>query len=138
MSAEFVDTNVLVYVHDVSAGPKRERAIQLLERLADSRSGLLSTQVLMEFYHTVTRKVPSPLPPALARRIVADFGTWTTFSPRTSDIVQAGEIAERYQVSFWDAMIIRAAEAMSAGLIWSEDLNAGQSYMGVQLRNPFA
>jgi predicted nucleic acid-binding protein len=137
MSGEFVDTNILVYAHDRSAGPKRERAIRLLDRLADSRGGLLSTQVLMEFYHTVTRKVSRPLPPPLAREIVSDFGNWTVFTPRTSDIVQAGKIAERYVLSFWDAMIIRAAEAMRADLIWSEDLNAGQSYQGVSLRSPF-
>jgi predicted nucleic acid-binding protein len=138
MSGEFVDTNVLVYAHDTSAGTKRDQAIQLIERLAETRQGLLSAQVLMEFYHTITRKVPRPLPPALAREVLADFGCWATFSPRTSDIIQAGEIAERYRISFWDALIIHAAGAMGADVIWSEDLNAGQRYLGIPLQSPFA
>jgi predicted nucleic acid-binding protein len=137
MSGEFVDTNVLVYAHDTSAGSKRRAAKALLERLIEERSGVLSTQVLMEFFVTVTRKLPHPLRTSTATAIVEDFGTWRVFTPVVEDIAAGASIAGRFGVSFWDAMIVRAAQALGAGVIWSEELSAGQSYAGVIVRNPF-
>ncbi|MFH1176925.1 MAG: PIN domain-containing protein [Acidobacteriota bacterium] len=138
MSGELVDTNVLVYAHDLSAGARRKTATELLERLMAASSGVLSTQVLMEFYVTVTRKLPRPMKPGTAAAIVEDFGTWPVFAPGVDDIVAGAALAERYLISFWDAMIVRAAQVMGAALIWSEDLSSGQSYGGVEVRNPFS
>ena len=137
MSGEFIDSNVLVYAHDASAGDKRERCVRLLERLLEEQSGRLSTQVLMEFVVVVTRKIPRPLSLPAASEIVDDFGSWPVFSPRVEDITEAARIAERYRIHFWDAMIVVAAKAHEAGSLWSEDLNHGQEYEGVRVMNPF-
>ena len=138
MSGEFVDTNVLLYAHDSSAASKRTRAAALLERLSAEHRGLLSSQVLMEFYVAATRKLPKRLDHRTATAIVDDFGTWPVFSPAVSDILGGARLAERHRIHFWDAMVIRAAIALGAETVWSEDLNAGQSYEGVVIRNPFA
>lgn len=137
MSGEFVDTNILLYAHDVSAGQKRTRAVSLLERLREERRGLLSSQVLMEFYVAATRKLPRRIDHRTASAIVDDFGTWPVFLPAVADIIEGARLAQRHRIHFWDGMIVRAAVALGADLIWSEDLNAGQSYDGVVVRNPF-
>jgi predicted nucleic acid-binding protein len=138
MSGEFVDTNVLLYAHDISAGLKRTRAVSLLERLGEERRGLLSSQVLMEFYVAATRKLPRRIDHRTASAIVDDFGTWPVFLPAVADILEGARLAQRHRIHFWDGMIVRAAVALGADLIWSEDLNAGQSYDGVVVQNPFA
>ncbi|HUY61990.1 MAG TPA: PIN domain-containing protein [Candidatus Dormibacteraeota bacterium] len=135
---EFLDTNVLVYAHDSSAGAKHRRALELLADLAAREVGALSVQVLQEFFVTVTRKVPRPLPAATAAGIVADLAVLPTHVPRAADVVAAIDLHERWRVSFWDAMIIRSALSLGCAWIWSEDLAAGQAYDGVTVRNPFA
>ena len=137
MSGEFVDTNVLIYAHDSGAGSKRSLAAALLERLLEERRGLLSTQVLMEFFVAATRKLPKPLDPRTAAAIVDDLGTWPVFSPGVADILEGARLAQRHRIHFWDGMIVRGAVALGAEVIWSEDLNAGQRYEGVEVRNPF-
>ncbi len=134
---EFVDTNVLVYAHDSSAGEKRDVAVDLVLRLARDGTGLLSLQVLMEFFVAVTRKIPRPLSTSLGAEITGDFGHWRTFLPGVPDVLEGIRIAAKHKISFWDAMIVRAAAAMEASVIWSEDLNHGQRYEGVMMRNPF-
>ena len=138
MSGEFVDTNVLLYAHDRSAGPKRVQAVALLERLIDDGVGLLSTQVLMEFFVAATRKLPRRLEISMAASIVEDFGTWPVFAPGIPDIVAGSKLAQRYKIHFWDAMILQGAIVLGADVIWSEDLSAGQLYQGIPVRNPFA
>ncbi len=75
MPAEFIDTNVLVYAYDLTAGKKHERVREIMEKLWESGEGVLSTQVLQEFYATVTGKIPQPIAPRRARAIIRDFGT---------------------------------------------------------------
>ena len=135
---EFVDTSILLYAHDATAGRKRTLAVALLERLFDERRGLLSSQVLMEFYVAATRKLSPRLDPQTAASIVDDFGTWPVFTPSVADILAGARLAERHGIHFWDGMIVRAAVTLDAGVIWSEDLNPGQRYGGVAVRNPFA
>jgi predicted nucleic acid-binding protein len=138
MSGEFVDTNVLLYAHDRSAGAKRDAAVALITRLIDEESGLLSTQVLMEFFVSATRKLPHRLDERRATEIVQDFGTWPVFTPLVSDVVAATKLCRRYGIHFWDALIVQGAVSLGADVLWSEDLNAGQKYAGVPVRNPFA
>jgi len=138
MSGEFVDTNVLLYAHDRSAGAKRDAAVALITRLIDEESGLLSTQVLMEFFVSATRKLPQRLDESVATEIVQDFGTWPVFTPLVSDVVAATKLCRRYGIHFWDALIVQGAVSLGADVLWSEDLNAGQKYAGVPVRNPFA
>lgn len=141
MSAEeprqFVDTNVLVYAHDRSAGVKQERALDLLRELWRSRLGCMSIQVLQEFYVNITRKVPHTLRSEEAQRVVAALSSWHVHRPSAEEVLDAIVMERRYQISFWDAMILRSASALGCPIVWSEDLNAGQQYGKVEVRNPF-
>lgn len=135
---QFVDTNVLVYAHDRSAGEKHTRARELVLALWESGDGCLSVQVLQEFYVTVTRKVADPIGLHMAAQLVADLGAWTVHRPGVEDVLDAIRLQARYAISFWDAMILTSAGQLSCDMLWSEDLNAGQTYGAVEVRNPFA
>jgi predicted nucleic acid-binding protein len=132
-----VDTNVLVYAHDVTAGARHERARELMTSLWESGYGCLSTQVMQEFYVTVTRKVARPLPGDVAARIVADLAAWRVHVPEVSDVLDAIEIHRRYTISYWDALVIQSALRLGCQSIWSEDLNPEQVYADIRVRNPF-
>ncbi|WP_448569723.1 PIN domain-containing protein [Thermus sp.] len=134
---EFVDTNVLVYAYDRSAGKKRTRAIALLERLILGRRLALSLQVLQEFYVVATRKLPQPLEPGVARQVLKDLGKARVHAPSLEDVLEAAELSERHRLSFWDAMILQSARALGARVVWSEDLHPAQ-YGSVRVENPFA
>jgi predicted nucleic acid-binding protein len=136
-SLQFVDTNILVYAHDISAGQKHDRAQELLRGLWQSEEGCLSIQVLQEFYVTITQKVTKPLPLEDAAQIIADLSAWQVHSPRAEDVLDAILLQKRHQVSFWDAMILASAHQMGCTVLWSEDLNPGQVYDQVQVRSPF-
>ncbi len=142
MSAEtarqFVDTNVLVYAHDRSAGPKHQRARQLLTELWAAGTGCLSIQVLQEFYVTITAKVRRPLDAESARQRVEDLSAWLVHSPAPEDVVEAIRLQQTSRLSFWDAMIVVSARRLGCQALWSEDLNPGQTVAGVTVRNPFA
>lgn len=134
---QFVDTNVLVYAHDTSAGAKRDRVVALLEALWESRLGCLSIQVLQEFYVTITRKVARPLESSAAAQIIADLAVWRVHVPEMRDVLDAIAIQSRYGVAFWDAMILQSALRLGCEIVWSEDLNPDQVYNGVRVVNPF-
>ena len=134
----FVDTNVLVYAYDRSAGPKHERAQALIEELWNSGSGLLSTQVLQEFCVNLRHKAGQPLAADHVRRLIQDYSTWEIVVNTTESILQALDIEARYRISFWDALILQAAESSGATLVYSEDLASGQKYGSIRVVNPFA
>jgi predicted nucleic acid-binding protein len=133
----FVDTNVLVYAHDVTAGDKRDRARALLEELWDIREGCLSVQVLQEFFVTTTRKIPKPLEAPAAGQVINDLALWHVHAPAARDVLAAIDIHQQTGASFWDAMIIRSAQELGCQTLYSEDLNPGQAYAGVRVSNPF-
>jgi predicted nucleic acid-binding protein len=133
----FLDTNILVYAYDRSAGPKYNRAVQLMEGCWENGNGCLSIQVLQEFFVTVTRKIAAPLAHQTARQIVADLALWHIHTPGTSDLLQAIDLQHDYQLSFWDALIVQSAASLGCKLLLSEDLNHGQVYGNVQVINPF-
>jgi predicted nucleic acid-binding protein len=135
---QFVDTNVLVYAHDVSAGPRHERALALIKSLWDSQTGCLSIQVLEEFYVTVTRKVAWPMESEAAAQIVTDLAAWRVHAPEVGDVLDAITIHRRYRISFWDGLVIQSAARLGCQSIWSEDLNPDQVYAGIRVVNPFA
>lgn len=137
MSAEFCDTNLLVYAYDSTAGAKRAQARAVLDRLWKSGDGVLSVQVLQELFVSLTRKLTEPLSFEDARGIVSDLATWRVVEPGRNDVLSAIDGANRWQISLWDAMILTAAIRAGAETVWSEDLNAGQSYDGTIVRNPF-
>jgi predicted nucleic acid-binding protein len=132
----FVDTNILVYAHDRAAGSKHERARQLLERLWDSGQGVLSTQVLQELCINLRRKVTPPLPVNTIRGLIQDYMSWEIVVNTPASVTQALDIEVRYETSFWDALILQAAESSGAAVLYSEDLNAGRRYGPVQVVNP--
>ena len=133
----FVDTNVLVYAHDESAGSKRDQARALVEQLWESRDGCLSAQVLQEFFVTVTRKIAKPLSAETAKEIVADYSRWYLHVPAADDVLAAIGIHQRTGISLWDAMIVRSSAEIGCDVLYSEDLNAGQEYSGIRVENPF-
>ncbi len=134
----FVDTNVLVYAHDRAAGWKRDRARELLEELWNRSSGVLSTQVLQEFYVNVRRKARPPLPTDEARALVADYLAWDPVVSDGTAVLDAIDVGERHQLSFWDALIVVAATRGGASIIYSEDFSHRQKLGPVQVLNPFA
>ncbi|NPV73211.1 MAG: PIN domain-containing protein [Pelotomaculum sp.] len=134
---QFVDTNILIYAHDTSAGDKHVRAKNLVGELWDSGRGCLSIQVLQEFYVTVVQKLPRPIKPEMAAAIIADLSQWRLHIPDADDVLEAIEIHRRNGLSFWDAMIICSAKKMGCSVLFTEDLNSGQLYEGVRVQNPF-
>ena len=137
-SREFVDTNVLVYAFDSSAGIKQKAAKTLLERVWQTGTGCLSVQVLQEFFVTVTRRVARPLSVDEAADRIREFAAWRVFSPTVTDVLAAIDLQKQARLSFWDAMVVRAAAESGCDTLWTEDLNDGQTIRGVHIRNPFA
>jgi predicted nucleic acid-binding protein len=137
MSARyFVDTNILIYAHDTAGGAKHERAKALVEELWEKRSGVVSTQVLQEFCVNLRRKAKRPVDLDTARSIVADYLAWEVVTNSGESILEAMAIEKQYRISFWDALVVQAAEASGAAILYSEDLSDGQSYRGVCVVNP--
>jgi predicted nucleic acid-binding protein len=132
----FVDTNILVYAHDRSAGVKHQRAQMLLEQLWDSGRGVLSTQVLQELCINLRRKASQPLPVEEVRQLIRDYSTWEIVTNTAESVLQALDIEVRYKTSFWDALIFQAAESSGASILYSEDLATGQRYGTIQVVNP--
>jgi predicted nucleic acid-binding protein len=132
----FVDTNILVYAHDRSAGVKHQRAQRLLEQLWDSGQGVLSTQVLQELCINLRRKISHPLPVDELRLLIRDYATWEVVTNTSESVLQALDIELRYKTSFWDALILQAAESSGATILYTEDLATGQRYRTVQVVNP--
>ncbi len=132
----FVDTNILVYAHDRSAGIKHQRAQRLLEQLWNSGQGVLSTQVLQELCVNLRRKVSTPLAVEEVRLLIRDYATWEVVSNTPESILQALDIEARYMTSFWDALILQAAESAGASILYSEDLATAQHYGSIQIVNP--
>lgn len=136
MSAEFVDTSVLVYAHQGGAGIKHRLAAELLERLFEDQSGALSIQVLSECYVTATRKLG--MKAQEAEEILADLASWTIHRPAHGDLLRASRIHRQHKVSWWDALIINSAMELGCAVLWSEDLSTGRRFGGLTIRNPFA
>ena len=135
---EFVDTNVLVYAYDASAGAKAELARVLVAGQWRSGQGCISLQVLQELFVTMTRKVPKPMPAARAAALIEDLSQWTLHEPVRADVLAAIELHRLRRVSLWDALILQSARQLRCATIWSEDLNAGQAFGSTRVRNPFA
>jgi predicted nucleic acid-binding protein len=134
---EFVDTNILIYALDSTAGAKRVAAAALLERLWTSGTGCLSVQVLQEFAVVATRKLPAPLTTNEVVERVSELSAWRVFSAAAADVVAAVRLASDRSLPFWDAMIVVAAIEQGCSTLWTEALSDGQSIGGVHIRNPF-
>jgi predicted nucleic acid-binding protein len=133
----FVDSNILIYAHDLDAGEKRAIAARRLSELWNSRSGVVSPQVPQEFYVNVTRKIAKPLARKVARAIVENYAVWCV-ETAASDIARAIRIEDESKIAFWDALICAFASKAGATRLLSEDLHPGQIIAGVRVENPFA
>jgi predicted nucleic acid-binding protein len=133
----FVDTNILIYAHDVDESRKHPIARKLLIDLLRTRSLVLSPQVLQEFYVNVTRKIPKPLTRRAARAIVEDFSVWC-IDTSAAQIAAAFRFEDEAKVSFWDALICASTIQSGAQVLLTEDMNAGQKIAGIRIENPFA
>jgi len=134
----FVDTNILLYAHDQSAGVKHERARALIEKLWDSGGGVLSTQVLQELCVNLRRKTAHPLSVEHTRALLQDYLSWEIVINTAESILEALVIEQRYIISFWDALIIQAAGSAGASIVYSEDLADGQKYGSLRVINPLS
>jgi predicted nucleic acid-binding protein len=132
----FVDTNILVYAHDRSAGVKHERAQALLEQLWNSGQGVLSTQVLQELCINLRRRVKDPLPVEETRLLIRDYSTWEVITNTPESVLRALDLEVRYRTSFWDALILQSAESAGASILYSEHLATGGHYGSIQIVNP--
>jgi predicted nucleic acid-binding protein len=133
----FIDTNILLYAHDLSAGSKNQIARKLVEELWQSEQGCMSLQVLQEFYVNVTQKIPKPLERNAARQIVSDLAHWRIHIPNIEDVLQAIDLQIKHSLSFWNAMIVHSAVRMGCKELISEDLAGGHTYGEVHVINPF-
>ena len=136
MTVAFVDSNILIYAHDLDAGLKRERAAATLCELWDAGTGRLSVQVLQEFYVNATQKLATPVARATAREIIKTYGVWVRRATTVETLTRATEIADLTRLSFWDALIVAAAEEIDAEVLLSEDFNDGQRVAGIKVVNP--
>ena len=133
----FLDTNIIIYAYDVSAKEKHEQAKSILVDLWNSGRGVLSTQVLQEFFVSVTRKIPQPLTLIKAKEIISDLLRWEIVVNDGDWILEAIELHSRHKYSFWDSLIIQAAIRGGASLLLSEDLSGGQTLQGLTIKDPF-
>ena len=131
----FLDTNVLLYADDADAGPKTERARALLRRCMVDRTGVLSTQVLQEYYVNARKKLR--MEGAAARARVELYLAFEVITISPALLLAAVDLHRLDSVSFWDALIIRAAEQAGCDTLYSEHLQAGRRFGGVRVVNPF-
>ena len=133
----FVDTNVLVYARDARDATKQMQAAAWLNLLWREQIGRTSMQVLEEYYVTLTRKLDPRVSPAEAWDDVSAFLTWHP-QPIDEGVLRRGqEIEQRYSLSWWDSLIVAAAQLQGCPLLLSEDLQDGRAYGGVTVRSPF-
>lgn len=134
----FVDTNILVYARDTGAGDKQVRAADLIEKLWRDRTGRIGVQILNEYFVTVTRKLKPGMPSDLAWADVEALKAWDPV-PMDWRLMETARVLHRvFALSWWDALVVAAAQLAGCDILYSEDLADGTDYRGVVVRNPFA
>ena len=133
----FVDTNIIVYAYDISAGEKYNKAVEIMKELWNTGHGIISTQVLQEFFVNVTRKIKKPLDVITAKAIVKDLLKWKTVTVDGEIIIEAIDIHGEHKYSFWDSVVIASAVEGGARTLLSEDFSDRQKIKGLDIKNPF-
>ena len=131
----FFDTNILIYADDADSAAKRGRAQQVVEAALNNGNGVLSTQVLQEYFVVATRKLG--LPAEIAQKKVEILATMTVIAIGVEHVVEAIKLHRLYKLSFWDCLILQCAKAAGCPRLLSEDLQHGRSIEGVTIENPF-
>ncbi len=134
VSKIFIDTNILVYTLDTTDKQKHERARAVLQQIINKHHPVISTQVIKEFFVVATKKLNAE--PIIVKNIIHNFQNMEVVNNDLPLIEEAIDISVISQLSFWDSLIIAAAEKAKCEFVFSEDLNAGQNYRGVLLLNP--
>ena len=132
----FIDSNVLAYAQDARSAAKQRASRALISALAGSGDGVISTQVLQEFYVTATRKLG--VPPLVAKGVLKTLAVFEIVQVSPMLIQEAVDCSILNQLSFWDSLILAAAAAAGCSTVYSDDLNPGQSILGVTVKNPLA
>ena len=136
MSKIFIDTNILIYSMDNFDEQKRDNSRKLLKSLKDTREGVISTQVMQEFYVTATKKLK--VDPLFAKEVMHSFEHFEVVMITPEIIKDAIDCGVLNQLSFWNSLIVSAAEHSKCNEIWTEDLNHGQVVRGVKIVNPYS
>lgn len=131
----FFDTNILFYSDDKRSPGKQQRALSLIRSHRSDRTGVVSLQVLQEYFVSVTRKLG--LDPAIARRKLEIFSRFELVEPRLGDILAAIDLHRLHQISYWDALVVHSAKVSGCQAVFTEDLQHGQVINGVRIVNPF-
>jgi predicted nucleic acid-binding protein len=133
----FVDTNVIVYLFDTDAPAKQRRAREIFEAEGPAGRLVLSTQVLQEFFVSVTRKLEHPLPEAEAEAAARDLAALDVVEVDVPMVLRAISLARRHTLSLWDALIVEAALARGCTRLLSEDMQDGRHFGDLAIENPF-
>lgn len=130
----FIDTNVLIYAHDLDSGEKHKKAAKLLlGAWNDEVRPVISVQVLQELVVNLLRKLDDP---EQAIQTMSDYTVWRVIDADAALVLRATEVMKRYNLSWWDSMIVAAAEKADADILWTEDLNDGRLFGKLQVVNP--
>jgi len=132
----FFDTNILIYADDKAAPAKQRKALDLLAEHRRARTGVVSLQVLQEYFVAVTRKLR--VDAAIARRKIELLAEFDVAVPEVADILAAIDLHRLHGFSFWDALILRAAKQAGCGVLFSEDMQPAREIDGVRIVNPFS
>jgi predicted nucleic acid-binding protein len=133
----FVDTNILLYAYDREAGEKHQKARKAMVELWENNGGVLSAQVLEEFYVNVTRKIPKPLTKKQGLELITQYLSWDTVSIHGGMVAEAAQLEDRAKISFWDALIVVSAQRSGARLLLTEDFQAGRKFGDLSVKSPF-
>ena len=133
----FLDTNILVYAEDRDDGDKHRRAIELMQDLWEREDGVLSIQVLQEFFVTITRKVRKPIKTENAAKIIEQYLSWQVVENTGVLLLKAIDRMSAHHLSFWDSLIVEAAVSAGCDVLYSEDLTHKQHFGHLQVINPF-
>lgn len=131
----FLDTNILVYAEDGRSSVKQKKAVQLIKEHRRKRTGVVSLQVLQEFFVTVTKKLK--LDAGIARYKVEFHSKFDVAEPSVADILAAIDLHRLHGISYWDALVLRTAKQTGCSVLLSEDMQHGQEFDGVRIVNPF-
>ena len=134
---DFFDTNILVYAADRSEPEKRSQAQRLLKTAIENETGAVSVQVLGEFFSVATRRIPNPLSVEDAEAVIHRVAVLPVVELNWTLVRRAIETHKEYGITYWDSLIVAAAERADCTRIVSEDLNSGQSYHGITVVDPF-
>jgi predicted nucleic acid-binding protein len=131
----FFDTNILVYADDKAVPAKQRRALDLVAEHRRARTGVVSLQVLQEYFVTVTRKLH--VDSSIARRKVELLAEFDVSAPELADILAAIDLHRLHGFSFWDALVLRAAKQAGCSVVFSEDMQNARAIDGLEIVNPF-